>query len=72
MPPAPVKEEPSEEIFDEAFKPLHMDSLPLDMEPGESLGPLEPPMPSKGFRRNFTFLIQSQEFWNGKYQVCEN
>ena len=67
LPPAPTNEEPSIEIFDDNNKPLHMDTLPLDMEPGESLGPLEPPMPSKGFRRNFTFMIQSQDLWNDKF-----
>ena len=46
-PAAPVTDEPSIEIFDEAFKPLHMDSLPVDMDM-EPLGPIsEPPMASR-------------------------
>ena len=47
LPPAPANDEPSNDIFDEDSKPLIMDSLPIDMEPGESLGPLEPPMASR-------------------------
>jgi hypothetical protein len=50
IPAAPVKEEPVLEIYNENFKPLHMDSLPADIEPGENLGPLEPPIASPAFR----------------------
>lgn len=67
LPPAPVQEEPSKSIFSEGFKPLHMDSLPMDLEPGESLGPLEPPLPSPVFRRNYTFMINSRSLWNDKF-----
>lgn len=68
LPPAAIKEEPTVEIFDDNFKPQHMDSLPIDSEP-EFLGPLEPPMPSKSYRRNFTFLIKSQDMWNDKFMT---
>ena len=66
VPAAPAVQEPSEEIFDGTFKPLYMDSLPNDMESGESLGPLEPPMPSPAYRRNFTGFINTHAIWNEK------
>ena len=47
LPPAPAKDEASNDIFEDSSRPLLMDSLPIDMEPGESLGPLEPPMASR-------------------------
>ena len=67
LPASPMLDEPSEEIFNENFKPLHMDALASDMEPTESLGPLEPPRPSPSFRRNFTFLINKHDLWNDKF-----
>ena len=67
LPAAPTLDEPSKDIFDDNFKPLTMESLPMDMEPGESLGPLEPPMASRAFRRNYTFFTNSHELWNEKF-----
>lgn len=67
LPAAAIKEEPAKEIFDENFKPLHLETLPIDMEPSEFLGPLEPPMGSPSYRRNFSFLIESHSIWNEKF-----
>ena len=67
LPASPMVDEPSEEIFNENFKPLLMEALASDMEPTESLGPLEPPRPSPSFRRNFTFTINQHDLWNDKF-----
>ena len=66
LPAAPFKDTPSPQIFDESNPPLMMDQLPsMDMDPGESLGPLEPPNPSPKFRRNFSSMaVDSYDHWN--------
>lgn len=67
IPAAPITEEPSPSVFNGSFTPLVMDSLPPDMEPGESLGPLEPPMASATFRRNFSMLLIKSDLWNERF-----
>ena len=64
LPAAPMSEETSEQIFNENFRPLQMDVLPSENEPNESLGPLEPPMPSNSYRRNYTFSTNQHDTWN--------
>ena len=63
LPAAPTIDEPSIE----ALKPLKLKSLSNEIEQEERLGPLEPPISSKSFRRNFTFLINSHQLWNEKF-----
>ena len=42
-----------------------MDQLQPDLEPAESLGPLEAPTPSVGFRRNFSsVMVNGYDMWN--------
>ena len=70
LPAAPFKEEPSIDIFKEGnFKPKFMDELPVvdPEQPREHLGPLEPPMPSPMFRKNFTSWRNSYHLWNHNF-----
>jgi len=67
LPAPPFEEAPSPKVFDEENPPLLLDQLPsLDQEPGESLGPLEPPSPSPTFKRNFsaTLAVDAYHQWN--------
>ena len=65
LPPAPFDETPAPSVFSEDFKPLVMDQLQPDLEPAESLGPLEAPTPSVSFRRNFSSAITNgYDLWN--------
>lgn len=64
IPPLPVETVPAISVFNDTFQPIQA-VINLDSEPEESLGPLEPPYNSPGFRRNFSlFLTQSQQIWN--------
>jgi hypothetical protein len=48
-----------------SFTPLVLEELPPDLEPEESLGPLEAPSPSPVFRRNYsTSLLLTSHTWN--------
>jgi alpha-1,4-N-acetylglucosaminyltransferase EXTL3 len=52
-------------VFNSTFIPLKSDPPIMDVEPEESLGPIEPPYPSPQYRRNYTvFLTQRREAWN--------
>ncbi len=65
LPPSPFVETASPSVFNSTFKPQIKDQRPPDLEPSESLGPLEAPTPSVGFRRNFSSLITNgYDLWN--------
>lgn len=65
IPPKPVPSVKAVSVFNSTFIPLKSDPPVLDVEPEESLGPIEPPYPSPQFRRNYTvFLTQRREAWN--------
>ncbi|VVC95408.1 unnamed protein product [Leptidea sinapis] len=51
--------------FNESFYPPKMEPPAVDAEPEETLGPLEAPYPSPGYRRNYTVsLLHGYEMWN--------
>ncbi|KAG4075157.1 hypothetical protein HA402_006174 [Bradysia odoriphaga] len=65
IPPRPIQSVVAQNVFNSTFSPLKSDPPIQDVEPEESLGPIEPPYPSPAFRRNYTaLLIQSREAWN--------
>jgi len=65
IPSLPFTDTPSPSVFNQSFTPLLMDHLPAEVEPDESLGPLEPPFPSPSFKRNYsTILSHSTHSWN--------
>jgi len=65
IPALPFVDTPSPSVFNTTFSPQLMDHLPADVEPDESLGPLEPPFPSPSFKRNYsTILSHSSHTWN--------
>lgn len=65
IPALPFIDTPSPSVFNKTFTPLLMDHLPADVEPDESLGPLEPPFPSPSFKRNYsTILSHAAHSWN--------
>jgi len=65
IPALPFVDTPSPSVFNTSFSPQLMDHLPADVEPDESLGPLEPPFPSPSFKRNYsTILSHSSHTWN--------
>jgi hypothetical protein len=59
LPAAPFPEVAAPSAFEAGFKPLVMDQLQPDLEPAESLGPLEAPTPSVAFRRNFSSAVSN-------------
>jgi len=68
IPALPFIDTPSPSVFNETFSPQLMDHLPADVEPDESLGPLEPAYPSPSFKRNFsTVLVHSSYSWNNVF-----
>merc|ERR1719186_2073112 len=65
IPALPFVDTPSPSVFNTTFSPQLMDHLPADVEPDETLGPLEPPFPSPSFKRNYsTILSHSSHTWN--------
>jgi hypothetical protein len=54
IPPLPVRSEPALSVFNASFVPLKAEPSELEPETDDILGPLEPPMASEAFRRNFT------------------
>jgi len=68
IPALPWPDSPSPSVFNSTFNPRLMEHLPLDVEPDESLGPLEPAFPSPAFKRNYS-LILSHSFhaWNSVF-----
>jgi len=70
IPPLPVQDTSSPSVFNSSFTPLLLDILPMDVEPEESLGPLESSFPSPSFRRNFTSLLSERtDNWNSKFHA---
>jgi len=70
IPANPLSDTLAPSVFNSSFSPALMDSLPPEAEPEESLGPLEAPLPSPSFRRNFTSVMsESAENWNSKFQA---
>ena len=68
IPALPFADSPSPSVFNASFSPKLMEHLPLDVEPDESLGPLEPPFPSPAFKRNFSSLLaHSSHLWNDAF-----
>jgi len=55
IPAFPIRDEPSPSVFNSSFVPLREPVVESVMEVEEMLGPLEPPMPSPRYYRNFTF-----------------
>ena len=72
IPAPPAMDTPSPSVFNSSFTPLLMDQLPPDSEPGESLGPLEPPAASPAFRRNYSALLTGAgHAWNSVFSAVE-
>ena len=61
IPPLPVNDEVSPSVFNGSFVPLKDDGTDPQPEAEDILGPIEPPLPSVTFRRNFTI---GQEVFN--------
>ncbi|XP_015120556.1 exostosin-3 [Diachasma alloeum] len=65
IPPLPAAQSSSPSVFNETFVPLKSDTIISEPEAEESLGPLEPPYPSPGFKRNYTTMfVHGHEIWN--------
>ncbi|GAB6018668.1 hypothetical protein CHUAL_000344 [Chamberlinius hualienensis] len=65
IPALPVRDELSPSVFNSSFVPLKLDTLLPDIDPDESVGPMEPPSPSAAFRRNYSSLmINGWDMWN--------
>ncbi|BES95065.1 Exostosin family [Nesidiocoris tenuis] len=65
LPPPPIIDTPATSVFSDGFVPLKTEPLIADTEPEESLGPLEPPLSSPAFKRNYSIsLLQRYEMWN--------
>ena len=68
IPALPWPDTPSPSVFNSSFSPRLMEHLPLDVEPDESLGPLEPPFSSPAFKRNYSLLLHpSCHSWNSAF-----
>ncbi|KAJ8917071.1 hypothetical protein NQ315_012990 [Exocentrus adspersus] len=64
IPPLPADSVAAVSIFNDTFQPIQIQTGG-DVEQEESLGPLEPPYNSPGFRRNYSLpLTQGHELWN--------
>ena len=69
IPGLPLSPSPSPSVFNSSFSPPLLSQLPPEVEPDESLGPLEPPFPSPTFQRNFSLLVsQRHHTWNSVLQ----
>jgi len=55
IPAFPIRDEPSLSVFNESFVPLLEPVVESLMETEEMLGPIEPPLASPRYLRNFTF-----------------
>ena len=53
---APVKDEPTPNIFAPGFEPLRSEVADIQLQADEVLGPVEAPFPSVRYRRNYTRL----------------
>lgn len=54
IPAYPIMDEPSPSVFNETFVPLHETVMESVLEADEMLGPVEPPLASPKYYRNFT------------------
>ncbi|XP_064652243.1 exostosin-like 3 [Lineus longissimus] len=54
IPPLPLQNEPAPSVFNASFVPLKVEPSDIEPETDDILGPLEPPLASEAFRRNFT------------------
>lgn len=51
--------------FNDSYYPPKLEPPAVDTEPEETLGPLEAPYPSPGYRRNYSLaLLHGYEMWN--------
>ncbi|KAK2724514.1 hypothetical protein QYM36_001122 [Artemia franciscana] len=67
--PSPLEETPSLSVFNSTFNPLKTDPPPSDEEIDEYLGPIEPPLASPKFVRNYTYTtMNSYERWNVMFE----
>jgi len=55
IPASPIQDEPSPSVFNSSFVPLHEPVVESVVEVEEMLGPLESPLASPRYYRNFTF-----------------
>jgi len=68
IPGLPFSDSPAPSVFNKTFSPRLMDHLPPEVEPDETLGPLEPPSPSPSFTRNYsTMLTGASHAWNSAF-----
>ncbi|TRY69988.1 hypothetical protein TCAL_02823 [Tigriopus californicus] len=68
IPPPPFSDVASPSVFDQDHPRSIMESLPVEMEPSEPLGPLEPPKASVPFRRNLsTIVVDGYARWNERF-----
>ena len=70
IPGIPFSDTPAPSVFNKTFTPLKMEHLPPEVEPDETLGPLEPPSPSPTFTRNYTnMLTEARYSWNSAFSA---
>ncbi|GBP92672.1 Exostosin-3 [Eumeta japonica] len=51
--------------FNDSYSPPKIETASAEAEPEETLGPIEAPYPSPGYRRNFSLaLLHGYELWN--------
>jgi len=68
IPASPVLETPSPSVFNSS--PAILDFLPNDVEPEETLGPLETPFPSPTFKRNYSSVLSERSStWNSRFHA---
>ena len=58
IPAAPMRDEPSPSVFNSTFKPLKDDDVEPQAETEDILGPIEPPLASPKYLRNFSFSLE--------------
>jgi alpha-1,4-N-acetylglucosaminyltransferase EXTL3 len=76
IPAYPVRDEPSPSVFNETFVPLHETVMESVLEADEMLGPVEPPLASPKYYRNFTyendgFIVPGDPFHSFPYTPFE-
>ena len=70
IPGLPFSDTPAPSVFNKTFSPLLMDHLPPEVEPDETLGPLEPPSPSPSFTRNYSSMMTgTSHAWNSAFSA---
>lgn len=63
IPAWPIPDSQSPSVFNNSFTPLTFDNIPLENEPEENVGSIEPSYSSPKFRRNYTWSAVSN-VWN--------